>query len=361
MRTAKGYTLIEILVVIAIMLLLVAVTLPAVKYNLDESKVREASRQLNSYIAMAKARAASTGRPCGIWLVSTQVGQHPGVATGTLPPETPPDFFQCTELYLCEVPAAYCGDFTESRVTVNTATGLLTFQPAASNAGLYTLVADGETFTVQFDNKGPEWYGYRNGTACYLTGQWTPVYDTLPRSPPTADANGYAYRIIRHAVRTGSPLALPRGTAIDLSYCGFGSDGTQCYAERLPAGTSLPATAASQPAMVVLFASDGHVSTTSYRTFDKTLSSYRQVATAEPQGTLHLLVGKQMGINQLRFTAASNIADSSALWVSTTRLTGSVASSDNAPDSSLNPVVDPDGFIEKAREFAIIQDVKGGQ
>src|SRR6187455_2006607 len=107
-QALPGFTLMEMLIVIAIMLLLVIATLPRIKQTLDDSKLRESSRQLNSYIAMAKARASATGRPCGIWFVSEVVN-----------PNSVPVLTQTTQLFLAEVPPAYSGDVVESRVIVH--------------------------------------------------------------------------------------------------------------------------------------------------------------------------------------------------------------------------------------------------
>src|ERR1043165_8553567 len=65
----RGYTLAEMLVVMTIMLILVAITLPAVKNVMQGGNTRESSRQLNAYFAMAKARALQTGRPCGVMMM----------------------------------------------------------------------------------------------------------------------------------------------------------------------------------------------------------------------------------------------------------------------------------------------------
>src|SRR5437762_6876101 len=66
---ASAYTLAELLVVMTIMLMLVAISLPAIKNVMQEGHTREASRQLNAYFAMAKARALQTGRPCGVMMM----------------------------------------------------------------------------------------------------------------------------------------------------------------------------------------------------------------------------------------------------------------------------------------------------
>src|SRR5919205_400127 len=65
-KSRGGYTLMGVFVVIIIMITLVAITLPVAKKVMEEGHVREASRQLNTYFAMAKARAVQTGRPCGL-------------------------------------------------------------------------------------------------------------------------------------------------------------------------------------------------------------------------------------------------------------------------------------------------------
>src|SRR5262245_39122878 len=65
-RSLSGYTLAELLIVMTIMLMLMAITLPTVRRVMEDGKVREASRQLNAYFAMAKSRALLTGRPCGV-------------------------------------------------------------------------------------------------------------------------------------------------------------------------------------------------------------------------------------------------------------------------------------------------------
>ena len=63
---AAAYTLIELLVVMVILVILIATALPLAKRVMDNDRIREASRQLNAYFAMAKTHAVRTGRPCGL-------------------------------------------------------------------------------------------------------------------------------------------------------------------------------------------------------------------------------------------------------------------------------------------------------
>jgi prepilin-type N-terminal cleavage/methylation domain-containing protein len=361
---SRGFTLMEMLIVIAIMLLLVIATLPRIKQTLEDSKLRESSRQLNSYLAMAKSRAAATGRPCGLWLV-------PDLVNGT----TTPALFQSTQLYLAEVPPSYSGDFLESRVIVHgnsipsyptymNTPWLLQFSPPGSEGSLYNLIADGDIFRIRFDHKGPVYIGTRSGNQFQINGGVT--------LPPHANGDltnnvnaGYQYEIIRNPQRIGAPLSLPRGTCVDLTCSGFGNTGINFFAENNPQ-PSIPLTAA-MPAVLLMFTPEGRVDSVSYHTWDLTNSVDRFVSN-DAQGTVHFLIGRPEKILNSGISVPpppnSNLADNDALWVSVGRLTGSVTTTENAftTDPSMLPA-SPTFFdyVIRAREFAITQDVKGGQ
>jgi prepilin-type N-terminal cleavage/methylation domain-containing protein len=350
----RAFTLLEMLIVIAIMLILVIATLPRIKYALDESKVRESSRQLNSYLSMAKARAATTGRPCGVWFIPEVVGD----------PNAQPPLTIATQFYLAEIPPPYSGDMTESTVVMTASSGaggndwLMNFTPAA--ASLTTLVVNGDDFRVRFDHKGPFFAGYR----WPQDGNFYVKYDpTL--LPPRANTSGYQYEIVRGPQRVGSPLSLPRGTCVDLTYSGFGNTGVNFFTEQ-NSGSGLLVNQ-SRPAVLVMFSSDGHVDGVSYRTWDQSQNAPRFVSGNAP-GAIHLLVGRpEKAIN---FTAANpiapgtNIVDNHNLWVSVGRLTGSVTTTENGFTNtpSLLPASPTFAdYIKLAREYAITQDVKGGR
>ncbi|MCA9238457.1 MAG: hypothetical protein KDA44_23460 [Planctomycetales bacterium] len=59
-------TLVELLVVVVIATMLVVGVVPLLSPNNDARKIREASRELHTYITRAQAEAARTGRPYGI-------------------------------------------------------------------------------------------------------------------------------------------------------------------------------------------------------------------------------------------------------------------------------------------------------
>src|SRR6478672_8785942 len=107
-RPRSAYTLAEMLVVMTIMLILVAITLPAIKNVMQGGNSRESSRQLNAYFAMAKARALQTGRPCGVMMMcDLPLGlSEPGTGLNGMP-LWPTKLV--TKLYLAEVPQPYSG------------------------------------------------------------------------------------------------------------------------------------------------------------------------------------------------------------------------------------------------------------
>lgn len=97
---SAGMTLIELLVVITILTTLVAGVIPLLSPNNEPRKLREAARELQSYITQTQAEAARTGRPHGIGFRESTAGS--GVAL---------------EVYQLEVPQPFAGFSDQSRVS----------------------------------------------------------------------------------------------------------------------------------------------------------------------------------------------------------------------------------------------------
>ena len=55
-------TLVELLVVVAIIMLLAAATIPRLRPEMDRSRVREAARSIQLYLSSARNQAIATGR-----------------------------------------------------------------------------------------------------------------------------------------------------------------------------------------------------------------------------------------------------------------------------------------------------------
>jgi hypothetical protein len=204
------------------------------------------------------------------------------------------------------------------------------------------LVFPGEPILVRFDFKG-EWYRcmrgaatnpapYTDPTKFYYLGTLNGLGYPIPPGFNDTAVNflvARPYQILRGPRRVGNPLELTGGACIDLAYCGVG-----------PAGSGFPpdsgTAVANVQALTVMFTSAGGVE-----------GIYVNNSPSTPQGTVHLLVGKVQKVNApLAATPAdpqfgmnmfdpenSNLADPTSLWVSISRSTGTVTTSENLPPS----------------------------
>ena len=273
-----GYTLVELLVVMIIMVILVATALPLVKRVMDNDRVREGSRSLSAYINMVKTRATQTGRPCGLlFVLQTPLGAS--AASATVAPNPPQYVRQCTQLFLVEVPPPYQGSTLDARARIrqsltipppppgtppvyefyplyyNSTAMMPGYEPDTSELQyLYTLIAPGEQFLVRFEHKGA-WYVCQRGNSLTLpfpydddlkfiyTGNTAPssvqkywvggtAVSDLPLAPGFLDTAsspssnpGYHYQIMRSPKPVGEPMELTGGTCIDMTYSGAGPTG----------------------------------------------------------------------------------------------------------------------------------------
>ena len=393
----SGYTLIELLVVVMIVLILIAATLPVAKRVMDSSRPREASRQLNAHLAMARAYAARNNRPFGLWMeYDPPVGWVDVPGNQTLR--------QVTRVYLAEVQPPYSGSTTSSRAIIRIPQNqsLPEFVPLTNSTDMsgnviedttektyFTsstspLVEPGETFWVKFDFKG-DWFrcirgqngnalGYTDPNRLYLymltAGMPASASMTGSSVPPAYNSHfsfGFRFQILREPRRVGSPLELASGTCIDVEHSGMG-----------PTGYNTPGTAASidggfgeaNNRLVLLFSPSGGID-----------GIYLDSTPLVPTGTIHFLVGKVEKVNlptgpntnhpsgfNAFDPATSNLADTNSLWVSVGRLNGSITTSENVPDaehgvSHPNPwsTAGQAEYLEECRAVATGREQMGGQ
>ena len=138
---SRGMTLIELLVVIAILTTLVGGVIPVLSPNNVPKKIREASRGLQTYITLAQAKAASTGRQHGISIQETSAGS--GVAL---------------EVFQMMVPPAYTGFSSTSRVQIQRVPG-----PNGFDAPTYGPVSADNPY----GNEGVDFAPYYTGFPLY--------------------------------------------------------------------------------------------------------------------------------------------------------------------------------------------------
>ena len=353
----RAMTVIELVVVLAIVLLLLAVFAPLIRSTGKDRRLREASRAMGGYINGARTLASQRGRPVGIWIeriVSQQQIVHGQYATEVFTAEVPAPYNGITngatariELHRIDPTDPTLGSRWEIDFIASWMTGAdfrwgnastddngngvrddfaergwqgsddtpvfdpLMYNPSASTA----MVKPGESFRIRFDYRGPL---YRGRRLPGLPTDHTYVLDApYPGSPPPPlfanTASGAPFQLFRHPKRSSAePLRLPANTAIDLSASGFGASGIE-----LGRGLNDP--------IVILFNPAGDL--------DRVYVGAVEVPITD---SLYLLIGRPqqvLGFNGL-FTSnnvdISNLMDMATLWVSISHRSGQVTTTENA-------------------------------
>ena len=336
-HSRPGMTLVELLMVITIMVILLAVSIPMVRPAFKDRKLREAARQINAFFAGAKARAAENGRPFGVWIQRAD-----GTAFGSQ---------RSVQLFYADVGPNFTGAAMGSRAWVG-ALGAGTppvgqlHLSVLDAAILRTLVDRGEYFLIKFDHKGHRYSAVRN-----LVGAPQEFVVEIPTGvlPPGADsAPGLTFEITRGPVRSNvSPLRLPGDTVIDLSVSGLGTSGTQFSS----------AVAGNAP-VVIMFTPAGDI----YRLFAGGIGY-------PAQGTINLMIGRVAQVVDPTATNFSNpeiaknanLTDPANLWVTIGHRSGNVITSDNTDTSWVPAAALLPERIRGARTLARSSVRKGGR
>ncbi len=372
---SAGYTLIELLIVIMIAVLLMVITLPVAKKVMEDARPREASRILNTTFATSKSRAAQTGRLAGVEFILQRMND-PMATQGA---------YQCTQMYMCEVPALYAGDTTTAVATVQQDTGMsgwydLEFRdefPADTvpdttpttthwltdqlplQPGTSAMPGSEDYFHIRFAHRGP-WYSAQRKTMGKFSVQLGGFFPAGAMSSTSASINRYTtFQIRRPPVRVGNPVELPKSTAIDMTYSGSG----QQLAEF---GSAI--------ALRLMFTPAGNIDSLTMAVPNMQPGMSPTITSGAPPGTIHFLVGlttkvntpqEGMGAWNINDVTKSNLADGNSLWVSIGRSTGVVTTNENAPDATL--IADPTNAMQRAnylrgcRQYATAREQKGGR
>lgn len=334
-RPRRGMTLIELLVVIVILTTLVAAAIPLLSPANDDRRIREASRQLNTFITGAQARAISLHRPVGVAFkrlgsdTNTNPQKHINPANNFHP-----DNGVCLEAFYVEELPPYAGFDANSRACIaRTTNGVLVrfvtrgtlyaqdrddlpegwdpdFFPEATlhpgdvvdiNGTQFRFEATGGNVVI--DNiTGAFRFPYNNSKQSAIvraqpvndTGQqFLPRYDNVgndigaggsPQAPywtlPTP------YKVLRQpTAMSDEPLQLPEGTAVDLRASGVGQD-TYFY---------WPGIHDNDQGVVIMFTPEGRVARVAfYRAFPPLSNAYKDQPYDQPVAeNIYLLVGRR--------------------------------------------------------------------
>ena len=383
----RGFTLIEILIVMAIFSVLAAVALPTVRKLVSDQKGANTARSISAFIDLARRRAVAEGRPMGILIERLD-------ATGQAFPLNVGQSASIRIRQTLGVPA-YSGEAADAVATLqsddawpavgsamrpNTGDedpikGVDTAVFDASDNQLLLLAAqlyeNGEQASSPIKVGDPiEFPGGRIASIQSITRDTTsgPVrihfdltenrdFDSsrtyATQSFPNAErtfgsGQSVKYKVHRRPSRSSTaPLELPRGMAIDMNYSGMGAFGNE-FAASTMSGSNIQ----------IIFGADGRVTTVNN-------SSGGFVA---PVGLIFLCLGTTDGLRPDSLLskddkAPANLNDLDSVWVVINPNTGRVVSSPNASVSTTSSaaITTPsDGLvgtaINEARTFAFLSD-----
>jgi prepilin-type N-terminal cleavage/methylation domain-containing protein len=219
-----GLTLVELLVVIVILGLVTAATIPLMQPGTAKRRTREAARMVSGVLANAQARAIATGRPVGVMF--QRLSNQPATATFKAPHHS-------IEMLLCEVPPPWSGDSAFDVCAIRTvpsptpgAQPEIRIRFAQSNNVMFRGHPKG-TFDVG-DQIRLNYRGRRYTIARLVPHQQDAnlihevVVQPTPVNPGTPAS--YPFQIYRQPRRTADPPAqVPVGSVVDFEYAGFAS------------------------------------------------------------------------------------------------------------------------------------------
>lgn len=399
MKTNRGMTLVELLIVCFIIVLFVAVAAPLLRPNTADTKVREAARQLNAFFAEAKAVAAQRQK-----FVAVVFDRRTAALEGARDPNI------VTRLYLAESPPTYAGDTLGAVAAIWHEPGqpaIPGFTPYPTNGAqprLLTLdfgpmsnpmmdvitnsyfsnppvAGESMPFTIRFakplkpdpllprpqplDVSGPTYPGIAicNGPVAGIQGRSVqyfaiaqynqPLYkeplDPTPNPyPGTTIPTSAAFQVTFPPQPSTSRIDLPTGSCVDLQFSGIGVD-----------TAFFDPTRANSSQLSVIFSPNGEI-----------WKIQTAGALEAPMGRLHFLVGQsKLAIDTIdgtpnRVLAGSNLGDTINYWISISGRTGLVQTASNASVNTALTPADPNYWpvvIEGARKEALSFSTVGGR
>jgi len=224
-----GMTLVELLVVVAIIGLLAVTVLPNVASTTESRRSREAARVISSFFAKAQSRAI--GRP-----------EWAGFAI--VPPNATSVY--ALDLFQANVPQIYRGESNTASLTLSGSAWKRAITYSDGTIPDVRKVFSGDL--IRFDGRGP-WYELTdNGLGVQFRGTMggsvgaTELSSQTERNTPwptMGTQSPHSYEILRQPVRNGSSFTIPDGRCIDLFWSGVGSPATFASNRFTTPGTSI--------------------------------------------------------------------------------------------------------------------------
>ena len=318
-----GFTLVELLVVVVILVILVGFTANLIRPFRKGRDIREAARSLNAYLTAAQARAIELQRPVGVWI------RRFDARDPSLPPLSSPDprSDMALELYMAEVPPPYTGDSLLSHAEIQSPGGAGSGPQPASSANLVDVSRPqtGRNDTgyfnltmndyIRFDYRGP----LRRIRAYPTLDVNDPTMVSVDFEPAILHFNGsnsIPFQIFRYGRPNQSsvdPLQLPSNVAIDIGNSGIGRSGM------------FHSTTKTQNAgedVAILFSPSGGIEFV----IDGSPNGIPQPVTS----AVHILIGRpdQVDNNSATPSKKTNLQDGDCVWVSIGHLNSRITTSE---------------------------------
>jgi len=218
-HAARGVTVLELLIVMTILLMITAATIPIMMPAMANRRLRESSRLVSAFISGARSRAIETGRPVGV--VFERFNGLPLAYT----------------MHYVEVPEPYAGESASSACIVTQGMMGLTANMGWIDAFNPTMVRVGDE--IQFNYQGQR-YRIDGPDTMPTDGIIDTPMSMMPtvlnlslltvagRTPWTATPSPrLPYQIIRQPQASAiAPLTLPEGICVDLYASGITNGGT---------------------------------------------------------------------------------------------------------------------------------------
>jgi prepilin-type N-terminal cleavage/methylation domain-containing protein len=209
-QARRGFTLVELLVVVAILGLLSVIVIPNIAGNINSRRYREAARDAAAFIARCQSRAIGAAEPKGVMLQPL-----------TANPATSLD------LFFADTPDVYSGETSTSTAVVSGITNVTAGPLAVTfDAATQSRLALQPTFcragdAIQFGGTGAKYkFLPPNQVTMWFEDNQTPRNTSWPH----ASGAGLPFKIWRQPARgIGGILQLQKGAAIDLSWSCLGT------------------------------------------------------------------------------------------------------------------------------------------
>ena len=211
----RGFTLVEILVVVVIATVVLAIAIPRIRTINKERNIREASRVIGSAFANASQRAVIDG------VAGVRISRNPNFMAGSLQ-------YGATEISLLRSVPNYIGDAMDAEITNATLDNVIQINMPLEQEAL-GIISAGDS--ISFGNS-PASYRITNAFLDTAeTGAIGGAVGSIPRLMRLElDLNGYlpapadgsTFSIARRPkILRSSTATLPAGHIIDLRYSGF--------------------------------------------------------------------------------------------------------------------------------------------